>query len=188
MVLCVIIMFAGSRRPVYFQYDMGSVDSVSRTVEQFLSDWAQIVHLYTIVHDLSEYLVNGIGFPLILCFKLTFTIADKYNLSNMFSIKSYNYNKLILCYGPEKGAMVSINWNSAENVFKLAFGATNNALNAHSLIREQLEAHLNQHRNLAQIIQLLHETYEPLISISKLPTLPQLGIYHSVSYFCCFIH
>lgn len=50
----------GSRRPVYFQYDMGSLDTVSRTVEQFLSDWAQIVHLYTIVHDLSEYLVNGI--------------------------------------------------------------------------------------------------------------------------------
>lgn len=49
----------GSRRPVYFQYDMGSLDTVSRTVEQFLSDWAQIVHLYTIVHDLSEYLING---------------------------------------------------------------------------------------------------------------------------------
>lgn len=49
----------GSRRPVYLQYDMGSIDTVSRTVEQFLSDWSQIVHLYTIVHDLSEYLING---------------------------------------------------------------------------------------------------------------------------------
>lgn len=99
----------------------------------------------------------------------------------MFSVKSYNYSKLILCYGHDKGAMVSISWNSQENVFKLAFGAANNALNAHSLIREQLEAHLNQHRNLAQIVQLLHETYEPLISISKLPTLPQLGIFNTVS-------
>lgn len=99
----------------------------------------------------------------------------------MFSIKSYNYSKLILCYGPDKGAMVSINWNSTENMFKLAFGANNNALNAHSIIREQLEAHLNQHRNLAQIVQLLHETHEPLISISKLPTLPQLGVYNTVS-------
>ncbi|EEZ97239.1 Mediator of RNA polymerase II transcription subunit 14-like Protein [Tribolium castaneum] len=149
----------GSRRPVYFQYDMATIDATSRTVDSLLSDWYQIVHLYTIVHDLSEYLKG-----------------DKYNLSNMFSIKSYNYSKLVLCYGPEKGAMVSIHWNSGEKAFKLAFGATNNAINAHSLIREQLESHLNEYRNLAQIIQLLHETYEPLISISKLPTLPQLGI------------
>lgn len=49
----------GSRRPVYFQYDMAGIDTVSRTVESFLNDWAQMVHLYTIVHDLSEYLVNG---------------------------------------------------------------------------------------------------------------------------------
>lgn len=38
---------------------MSTLDCVSRTVESFLSDWAQIVHLYTIVHDLSEYLQNG---------------------------------------------------------------------------------------------------------------------------------
>lgn len=116
-----------------------------------------------------------------------FPFSDKYNLASMFSVKSYNYSKLILCYGPDKGAMVSITWNSQENVFKLAFGAANNALNAHSLIREQLEAHLNQHRNLAQIVQLLYETYEPLISISKLPTLPQVGIYQGVSIFYIYI-
>ncbi|XP_018328535.1 mediator of RNA polymerase II transcription subunit 14 isoform X2 [Agrilus planipennis] len=152
----------GNRRPVYFQYDMGTIDTITRTVDSLLDDWYQIVHLYMIVHDLSEYLSS-----------------DKYNLSNMFSVKSYNYSKLILYYGQEKGAIVSINWNNSEKVFKLAFGANNNALNAHSLIREQLEAHLNQHRNLAQIIQLLNESYEPLISISKLPSLPQLGVYNT---------
>lgn len=98
----------------------------------------------------------------------------------MFSVKSYNYSKLILFYGPDKGAMVSINWNNNEKAFKLAFGASNNALNAHCLVREQLEAHLNKTRNLAQVVQLLHETYEALISISKLPTLPQLGVYNTV--------
>lgn len=60
-------------------------------------------------------------------------------------------------------------------------GGSNNCVNAHSLMREQLEAHLNRHRNLAQIVHLLHETYEPLISISKLPTIPQLGVNNSVS-------
>lgn len=77
--------------------------------------------------------------------------------------------------------MVSVMWNAPEKAFKLAFGASNNALNAHSLIQEQLESHLNEHRNLAQIVQLLHETYEPLLSISKLPTVPQLGIHQTVS-------
>ncbi|KAF2885129.1 hypothetical protein ILUMI_21063 [Ignelater luminosus] len=151
----------GSRRPVYFQYDMGTVDTIARTVDSLLSDWAQIVHLYMIVHDLSEYLT-----------------LEKFPLS-VFSVKSYSYSKLVLCYGPEKGAMASITWNNSDKAFKLAFGASNNALNAHCLVREQLEAHLNQHRNLAQIVQLLHETYEPLISISKLPSLPQLGVYNT---------
>lgn len=151
------------RRPIYFQYEMNTTDNTSKTVEALLNDWSQIVHLYTIVHDLSEYLK-----------------IDKYAfLSNTFCIRSYCYNKLILCYGPDKGAMVAITWNNSERIFKLAFGATNNALNAHSIIQEQLEAHLNEHRNLAQVIQLLHETYEPLLSISKLSTVPQLGVQNS---------
>ncbi|XP_017775770.1 PREDICTED: mediator of RNA polymerase II transcription subunit 14 [Nicrophorus vespilloides] len=152
----------GSRRPVYFPYDMGTADNVSRTVNQLLSDWAQIVHLYTIVHELSEYLA-----------------IEKYNLANMFSIKSYSYGKLVLCYGPDKGAMVCITWSSSQKLFRLSFGATNNALNAHSIIKEQLESHLNVTRNLAQLVQILHETYEPLISISKLPTIPQMGVSHT---------
>ncbi|KAI4459735.1 mediator complex subunit [Holotrichia oblita] len=154
----------GSRRPVYFQYDMGSVDTIARNVDSLLNDWSQIVHLYTIVHDLSEYLNLS---------------SEKYNLSNIFSVKSYNYNKLVLCYGPDKGALISITWNATDKVFKLAFGANNNSLNAHSIIREQLECHLNRYRNLAQVVQLLHETYEPLISISKLPSIPQLGVYNA---------
>lgn len=175
---------SGSRRPVYFQYDRTTVDCTSKTVDLLLSDWGQIVHLYTIVHDLSEYLKMGNKTFFIIVLinyqKIHFVILDKYcNLGNKFCIKSYNFNKLVLCYGPDKGAMVSINWNSNEKLFKLAFGATNNAINAHSLIREQLESHLNEHRNLAQIVWLLYETYEPLISISKLPTLPQLGVHNT---------
>ncbi|KAJ8973061.1 hypothetical protein NQ317_018789 [Molorchus minor] len=150
----------GSRRPIYFQYEMATVDNTSKTVDSLLNDWSQIVHLYTIVHDMSDYLK-----------------IDKYSfLANMFCIKSYNYSKLVLCYGPDKGAMVSISWNNTSKAFRLAFGAANNALNAHSLIQEQLESYLNEYRNLAQVVQLLNETYEPLLSISKLPANLQLGI------------
>ncbi|XP_075216285.1 mediator complex subunit 14 isoform X2 [Lycorma delicatula] len=152
----------GMRRPVCFQYEMGSADNVSKAVDALLSDWAQIVHLYTLVEDLAEY------------FRM-----EKFNLSTMVTIKSYSYSKLVLAYGRERGATVTVQWNSSTNAFTLVFGGTNNCVNAHSLVREQLEAHLNRHRNLAQIVHLLHETYEPLVSISKLPTVPQLGVQYS---------
>lgn len=48
------------RRPIYFQYEMGTADTVSRTVDALLNDWAQIVHLYSIVHDLAEYFKMGV--------------------------------------------------------------------------------------------------------------------------------
>lgn len=54
------------RRPVYFQYEMGSADNVSKTVDSLLSDWAQIVHLYTLVEDLAEYFRMGRLFVLYL--------------------------------------------------------------------------------------------------------------------------
>lgn len=152
----------GMRRPVYFKYEMGTADSVSKTVDALLSDWAQIAHLYTLVEDLAEY------------FRM-----EKFNLSSMVSIKSYSYSKLVLGYGPERGATVTVQWNSQTQAFTLVFGGSGNSVNAHSLMREQLEAHLNRHRNLAQIVHLLHETYEPLVSISKLPTIPQLGVHNS---------
>lgn len=46
-------------------------------------------------------------------------------------------------------------------------------------MREQLEVYLNQNKNLAQLVHILNETYEPLISVSRLPTLPQMGIYNT---------
>jgi len=45
---------AGMRRPVYCQYDMGPSDQPSRTVDALLADWAQIVHLYDLAHQLAE--------------------------------------------------------------------------------------------------------------------------------------
>lgn len=50
------------------------------------------------------------------------------------------------------------------------------ALNAHSMMKEQLQSHLNRNHSLTEIIHILHETYGPLSSIAKLPIIPQLGI------------
>ncbi|XP_008554086.1 mediator of RNA polymerase II transcription subunit 14 [Microplitis demolitor] len=154
----------GLRRPVYFQYEMGTAETISKTVDSLLNDWAQIVYLYSIVQDFTEYLK-----------------IEKYNLRNMISVKSYSYSKLIIAYGPNRGTTVTIYWSTSDKAFKLIFGKSpmNTTINAHSLMKEQLEAHLNRHKSLAQIIQILNETLQPLISISKLPILPQLGVHNS---------
>lgn len=38
---------------------MLTAENVSRTVDSLLNDWAQIVHLYSIVQDLAEYFKIG---------------------------------------------------------------------------------------------------------------------------------
>lgn len=67
-------------------------------------------------------------------------------------------------------------------------------MSAHSIMREQLEGELNRERNLVQLIQLLNDSYAPLVSISKLPTIPQLGVHNNVwetffysQLFCYFL-
>lgn len=91
-------------------------------------------------------------------------------------IKSYSYTNLLIGYGPNKEVTVSVFWCNKSKEYKLIFNGGNTALNAHSMMQEQLQAHLNRHHNLSQIVHLLHETYQPLSSIAKLPIIPQLGI------------
>ncbi|XP_014256171.1 mediator of RNA polymerase II transcription subunit 14 [Cimex lectularius] len=152
----------GMRRPVYFSYDMLQAENISKTVDALLSDWAQIVHLYTLVDDLAEY------------FRI-----QKYNIASMVTVKSYSYSKLTLGYGPDRAATVTIQWNPSSKAFSLVFGGGGNCVSAHSVMREQLEGELNKQRNLVQLIHLLNDTYAPLVAISKLPTIPQLGVHNS---------
>lgn len=59
-------------------------------------------------------------------------------------------------------------------------GSTGISSNAHTLVQEQLEDHLNRNKNLAQLVQVLHETYPPLVSINKLPFMPHLFVVNAV--------
>lgn len=63
----------------------------------------------------------------------------------------------------------------------MIFNGGNSAINAHTIMREQLQAHLNRHHNLSQTVHIIHETYQPLSSIAKLPIIPQLGIPVSIN-------
>lgn len=58
----------------------------------------------------------------ILCNLQCLYIPEKYNLRNMVSIKSYSYNKLVLAYGPNQGATVTVQWSTNDKAFKLVFG------------------------------------------------------------------
>lgn len=98
------------------------------------------------------------------------------NLQNFVVIKSYSYTNLLIGYGPNKEVTVSIFWCTASREYKMIFNGGNSAINAHTIMREQLQAHLNRHHNLSQIVHIIHETYQPLSSIAKLPIIPQLGI------------
>lgn len=149
----------GQRRTVYLQYEMLPVESIGRTVDQMLNDWIKIVCLYALVHDFAE-LYN----------------ADKYNLKNIISVKSYNYTNLLLLYGQNMEVSANITWCNDTKQFLMTFIGGNSSINAHSILRDQLQVHLNENYNLAQISHILNETYQPLSSIAKLPILPQLGI------------
>lgn len=110
------------------------------------------------------------------CYKI-----EKYNLSSMCHVKCYNYTKLVLGYGPDKGAMVTTLWRKDKKAFNLCFGTLGSASLAHSLIRQQLVMYLNHHKSMVLLVQLLNETYEPLSSVLHLSPSPQLGINSAVS-------
>lgn len=94
----------------------------------------------------------------------------------MVTIKSYTYTSLLLGYGPNKDVTLNIFWCTKAKEFKMIFTGGNAALNAHSMMREQLQSHLNSNYCLAQVVHLLHETYEPLSAVAKLSIIPHLGI------------
>lgn len=52
--------------------------------------------------------------------------------------------------------------------------------NPHTLVRVHLQQYINSSvGSLEGLMKLLNETYEPLYSLSKLPTTPQLGVMYS---------
>ncbi|XP_055842956.1 mediator of RNA polymerase II transcription subunit 14 isoform X2 [Episyrphus balteatus] len=148
----------GNRRTVYLTYEQTHND-LGKTVEELLKDWSKIVYLYTLVYNFSEH------------FK-----SEKYNLHTMVSVKSYSYVNLLMGYGPNKEVTCNVYWSAQLKGFRLVFVGGLSAINAHSMMREQLQSHLNRHQDLTHIVHILHETYQPLSSISKLPIIPQLGI------------
>ena len=149
----------GRRFPVYLSYDVTTADDTGRTVEAILQDWAHIANLYSAVQSLASLLQQSKD--------------DRQN----FSVKSYNFKKLVLAYGPARSATAAVTWKANEKRFHLGLGCSGQlGSNPHSALREQLEFFLNRERSCGYLARVLHETYEPLASLAKLPSTLQLGV------------
>ncbi|CAG0893105.1 unnamed protein product [Darwinula stevensoni] len=151
-------------RIIYFQYDVLPIEQMYHTVDLLISDWSQVAHLYEVVFNLARYLQT-----------------ENYSTGDIISVKSYSYRKLTIAYGPQFGCLLSVFWHPHEKQFQLHFGTSGacGTSNPHIIVASELQSYFNRDRNLAAVCHILHETYTPLSSVSKLPTVPQLGILHS---------
>lgn len=158
----------GPRRPVYYIYDFaaGTPRQVAQMVDDMLQDWINMGHLYSVVLEFADILKY-----------------DQHNIyTNIMDIKSFTYKKLVLGYGPNKASTVTIYWRPSEKRFHLSFGVvgqTASASNPHTIVAAQLQHEFNQHHSIAALMQVLHDTYAPLLTISKLPSAPELGVINS---------
>ena len=118
-------------------------------MDAIIDDWFHIAHLFDCIQSLSS-------------------LMQQKEYSQHFSIKSYNYKRLILAYGPAHSATAIITWKKKERQFNLGFNCSGElGSNAHNLLREQLEFFLNTKRSIGFLAFLLHETYKPVASLTK---------------------
>lgn len=152
------------RDSITFEYPMDATDRIAGTVDVLLADWSAIVHLHGLVYDFGKHLAaaeavyRDRGIP-------------------MCTVLEYTYTKLLLGYGPQHECLMTVSWCSDECRFRLCFGRVNaDSGNAHRIIASELEAQLNRHFSLVQIVHLLHETWQPLSAVGQLDVIPHYGI------------
>ncbi|XP_059049158.1 mediator of RNA polymerase II transcription subunit 14 [Achroia grisella] len=149
----------GERRCVYLQYELGT--DAGRTADAFLADWAAIVHLHTLLHDFMQR-----------------PAQERETLWQGVCIRSYTYRSLVLGFGPSQRATAVLQWSAAAQRYTLATPAHQPAANAHHLLHHHLDHYINWHKDLMSLGVVLRETYAPLLALSRLPALPQLGLHH----------
>lgn len=152
---------SAGRKTLHFTFEVSNVEKMNTTVEAMYQEWVQIVHVFDVVDQLEEYLQH-----------------DSCSISNIVGIKSYSFKDVVLEFGPNRNQTVRVEWKAPKNRFTLSFDALkqHNGIVPHNLVREQLEQHLNMHRNLSLLAKIIVETSSPLKSIALLPNIPQMGV------------
>ncbi|XP_041973972.1 mediator of RNA polymerase II transcription subunit 14 isoform X2 [Aricia agestis] len=147
----------GERRCVYLQYELGT--DAGRTADVFLADWAAIVHLHTLLYDFMQR-----------------PAQERESLWQGVCVRSYTYRSLVVGWGAGARATAALQWGGSR--YTVATPAHQPAANAHHLLHHHLDHYLNWNKDLLALGVVLRETYQPLLALSRLPALPQLGLHH----------
>jgi len=81
---------------------LSSDDHVPKIVDNIVDDWTSIAKIFNLV--------------------LKSNWCRRMELSNLVSVKSFTWNKLVLNYGPNRAAVVNITYNVQDKCYKLSFG------------------------------------------------------------------
>lgn len=100
--------------------------------------------------------------------------------ANRLEVKLYNFYKIIIDYGSVSGPGSSgnrdfsliVNWNLKSSKFHLALGSRCQRKNPHSLIAAELNSILNSNENLAEVLQILVETFPVYEAVGRIWTGP----------------
>ncbi|RUS87452.1 hypothetical protein EGW08_004768 [Elysia chlorotica] len=150
---------SGHSQRVCLMLDMNG-DNIQKTVTDLLDEWTSIAYLYGVVKRFAESYHDA-----------------RTNIPSMIEIQSYNYRKLTLAYGPNMCSLLTLRWKPTTKRFELSLGTQlpSASANPHIPMLLQLTEEFNLHGSLTQLSQTLHDTWSPMMSISKLPTAAVLG-------------
>ncbi|XP_003737168.2 mediator of RNA polymerase II transcription subunit 14 [Galendromus occidentalis] len=152
-------------RVIHLNYDF-SHSNTGSVVDEWLADWLMIGKLYKVVLKFEADLKK-----------------DAYAaLVETFEVRSFSYQRLTIAYGSERTTVnYTVTVYLEESRFRLVFGVDGpaSAMNPHSIIAHQLSDDFNRHQSVVELLQTLRDTHRPLLSLSRLPSVPQLGVINS---------
>lgn len=150
------------RRFVFTPYESPLLNTtmVSKFIDDTQLDWACMAHLYDAVKEFARDIKND---P-----KILETII----------LKSFNYKKLVIVYGPQRNFSLTLLWKPTDRKFHLIFGVIGGKpfnKNPHSCMATHLRHEFNQHKSIKNLVNSLNVTLNPLATLQCLPVYPFFG-------------
>nr|XP_039250622.1 mediator of RNA polymerase II transcription subunit 14-like [Styela clava] len=142
---------------VMLSFDFSSNDS---PVKLFNDEWTSILKLYEPVARFSTALKD-----------------EGSVLHHIVTVHSYNYRSLVLKYGKSKHQLVTIKWSIQNDKFVLLFGrCSSTGSNSHTIASHYLVNQFNSNPDIGKLVQILHDTSQPLQAICSLSSIPLIGM------------
>lgn len=150
------------RRLIFTPYESQLLNTamVSKYIEDTHLDWACMAHLYDVVKEFSR------------------DIRNDPRIMDTIEIKSFNYKKIVILYGPHRNYSVGLMWKTTDRKFQLVFGVAGGepfSLNPHSCLATHYKHEFNQHKSIKNLVNNLNITLKPLTVLQALPVYPFFG-------------